>query len=151
MSNENISIFQKKIKLKPNLFDSIIVFLSLLLAIGSLIYVNVSFSVANSKSGDKIATVYYLDQKIKQVNLSKLEAIEKYEINKEDYAMMISDMEITFDPNEGIAVTYSDCTDHVCILNGYTNSANDPIVCLPNSVYVIITIESSKNNGGFLE
>lgn len=151
MSNENISIFQKKIKLKPNLFDSIIVFLSLLLAIGSLIYVNVSFSVANSKSGDKIATVYYLDQKIKQVNLSKLEVIEKYEINKEDYAMMISDMEITFDPTEGIAVTYSDCSDHVCILKGYTNSANDPIVCLPNSVYVIITIESSKNNGGFLE
>ena len=151
MNNENTSVFQKKIRLKPNFFDSIIIVLSLLLAIGSLIYVNVSFSLANSKSGDKIATIYYLDQKIKQVNLSKLTEKEIYEIKKEDYANMISDMEVTFDPVEGIAVTYSNCSDHVCILKGYTSSANDPVVCLPNSVYVIITIESSKNNGGFLE
>ena len=139
--------FKRPIGLRFNVFDIVALVFSLCLAIGVLVYVNITSTKANQVDGDRIAVVYVKNEAVKRVNLEELKEDYIYTLKQNDHPGMISDMKFAFSNTKGIAVTYSNCKDHTCINMGYVNEANSPIVCLPNGVYVVIEIDTEGPGG----
>ncbi len=47
---------------------------------------------------------------------------------------------------EGAEIIDSDCSTHICIHEGITNSPAKPIVCLPNRLLITVTGEKSETD-----
>lgn len=143
---ENVKVTHK-FSLKPNLWDLVVFVVSILVTVGLIIAVNVRSYQASLESGDKIANVYYNGQKIKEVNLSTLASEETFVMTNEDYPSVHESLVITFSPTKGVAITEAHCPDLICNKQGYIFDTSKAIVCLPSSVYIVITTASSGNEG----
>lgn len=141
---------EKKIRLKPTWFDLVILLVSLAMAIGALIYVNVKRKHNEQLTGDRIAHVKHDNKEIKTVNLEQLEQVESFVMSPDQFPKMMGELTVIFDKEHGIAVTDAHCPDKKCQKQGYINVANTPIVCLPNDVIVTITMKGTSHGGGIL-
>ena len=129
----------RKFELKFNLFDVIIGVVSVVLAL-SLLLVN-SFVFSNRVSlDDKVAFIYVESIKEKEVYFKDLKDDEVVTItlSKEDYPSLIDDMVILVSREEGIKVEEEKSPQKICSKQGWVKRVDVPVVCLPNSVYVII-------------
>jgi hypothetical protein len=130
-----------KFNLKFNGFDVVIGVISIILAL-SLLLVN-SFVFSNNVSlDDKVAFIYYNSIKLedKTVYFKDLEDEEVKEVIllKEDYPLLNADMTILISKNEGVKVEEEESPQKICSKQGWVKRVDVPVVCLPNSVYVII-------------
>ncbi len=130
-----------KFNLKFNVFDVVIGVVSIVLAL-SLLLVN-SFVFSNNVSlDDKVAFIYYNSIKLedKTVYFKDLEDEEVKEVIllKEDYPLLNADMTILISKNEGVKVEEEESPQKICSKQGWVKRVDVPVVCLPNSVYVII-------------
>ena len=129
----------RKFELKFNLFDVVIGIVSVVLAL-SLLLVN-SFVFSNKVSlDDKVAFIYVESIKEKEVYFKDLKDDEVVSITllKEDYPSLIDDMVILVSREEGIKVEEEKSPQKICSKQGWVKRVDVPVVCLPNSVYVII-------------
>ena len=129
----------RKFELKFNLFDVVIGVVSVVLAL-SLLLVN-SFVFSNKVSlDDKVAFIYVDSIKEKEVYFKDLKDDEVVSITllKEDYPSLIDDMVILVSREEGIKVEEEKSPQKICSKQGWVKRVDVPVVCLPNSVYVII-------------
>lgn len=129
----------RKFELKFNLFDVVIGVVSVVLAL-SLLLVN-SFVFSNKVSlDDKVAFIYVESIKEKEVYFKDLKDDEVVSITllKEDYPSLIDDMVILVSREEGIKVEEEKSPQKICSKQGWVKRVDVPVVCLPNSVYVII-------------
>lgn len=130
----------RKFELKFNLFDVVIGIVSVVLAL-SLLLVN-SFVFSNKVSlDDKVAFIYVESIKEKEVYFKDLKDDEVVSITllKEDYPSLIDDMVILVSREEGIKVEEEKSPQKICSKQGWVSRVDVPVVCLPNSVYVIIS------------
>ena len=92
----------------------------------------VSFCRANSVIKHKVARIGIDDHVSKEIDLTAVD--EPYEfvidtpLGKNTFSVM---------PGK-IAVIYSDCPDQICVNQGYIESGDVPIVCLPHKLDVTI-------------
>lgn len=129
----------RKFELKFNLFDVVIGVVSVVLAL-SLLLVN-SFVFSNKVSlDDKVAFIYVESIKEKEVYFKDLKDDEVVSITllKKDYPSLIDDMVILVSREEGIKVEEEKSPQKICSKQGWVKRVDVPVVCLPNSVYVII-------------
>lgn len=129
----------RKFELKFNLFDVVVGVLSVILALSLLLINNFVFS-NNVDLDDKVAFIYVNSIKEKEIYFRDLEDNEVKEITllKNDYPSLIADMVILVSKNEGIKVEEEESPQKICSKQGWVNRVDVPVVCLPNSVYVII-------------
>ena len=128
----------RKFELKFNLFDVVIGIVSVVLAL-SLLLVN-SFVFSNKVSlDDKVAFIYVESIKEKEVYFKDLKDDEVVSITllKEDYPSLIDDMVILVSREEGIKVEEEKSPQKICSKQGWVKRVDVPVVCLPNSVYVM--------------
>ena len=57
---------------------------------------------------------------------------------KEYYPLLNADMKILVSKEEGIKVDEEESPQKICSKQGWVSRVDTPVVCLPNSVYVII-------------
>ena len=71
-------------------------------------------------------------------NLLLDDEIKEIILLKEDYPLLNADMTILVSKSEGIKVEEEESPQKICSKQGWVNRVDVPVVCLPNSVYVII-------------
>ena len=130
-----------KFELKFNMFDVVVGVISVLLAV-LLIFVN-NFAFSNKVLlEDKVAFVYYnsikLDEHTVYFKDLKENEVKEIILLKEDYPLLNADMTILVSKNEGIKVEEEESPQKICSKQGWVKRVDVPVVCLPNSVYVII-------------
>ena len=79
-----------------------------------------------------IAKVYVQDQLVYTIDLSKKE--------EKDYPVHGLNGDLTIHTHDGaICVSHSNCPHQDCVKTGYVNTANKPIICAYNAVYIIVS------------
>ena len=131
----------RKFGLSFNLFDVIVGIVSVILA-GILLLVN-NFTFSNKVLlDDKVAFIYYNSTKLDEYTIYfkdlQDDEIKEVILLKEDYPLLNADMTILVSKNEGIKVEEEESPQKICSKQGWVNRVDVPVVCLPNSVYVII-------------
>ncbi len=86
----------------------------------------------NGSAAPEIAVVQVKNEEVMRIDLSK---DAEYEVDGSNGPVHISVK------NGSIAVTQENSPHHYCSLQGYVDSVNTPIVCLPNDT--VITIEGA--------
>lgn len=128
-----------KISLKFNIFDLVLIVVTLLLAVA------VFFSVGRllGESGEKKAVYVYVDGRSlfpDGISLSDQKQTEVFVISKEifpDFNVKGS-VVLTVDKDKGISFTEADCPNHDCVRQGFVNRPGLPILCAPNGVAAVI-------------
>ena len=128
----------KKFPLKFNVFDVIVGVIAILLSV-VLIIVNNSMFSNNVEMENKVAYVYYDSSLVRTVYLKDLEDVETVVLKKEDYPLLNDDMTILISKEKGIKVEEEKSPQKICSKQGWVSRVDVPVVCLPNSVYVIIS------------
>ena len=131
---------KKKIKfsLKFNLFDVIVGGVAILLSV-ILLLVNNSVFSNNVDMNDKVAYIYYDSNLAKTVYFKDIEDTETVILKKEDFPLLNYDMTILISKEKGIKVEEEKSPQKICSKQGWVSRVDVPVVCLPNSVYVIIS------------
>ena len=131
---------KKKIKfsLKFNLFDVIVGGVAILLSV-ILLLVNNSVFSNNVDMNDKVAYIYYDSNLAITVYFKDIEDTETVILKKEDYPLLNDDMTILISKEKGIKVEEEKSPQKICSKQGWVSRVDVPVVCLPNSVYVIIS------------
>ena len=68
----------------------------------------------------------------------KNDEVKEIILLKDDYPLLNADMTILVSKEEGIKVEEEESPQKICSKQGWVNRVDTPVVCLPNSVYVII-------------
>ena len=120
---------------KKKLRNDIILIVSLLLvAIICLVVV-----LINSKKQNLVAKVYYQNEVVEVIDLSKKE--------ESDYYVQGKHGTVHIHTHDGaIAIIESNCPHQDCVHTGYVNQTNKPIICAYNAVYIIIEGNTSYND-----
>ena len=130
-----------KFGLKFSGFDVVIGFISVVLALLLLLINNIAFS-NKVLLDDKVAFVYYnsikLDEHTVYFKDLKDDEVVKITLLKDEYPLLNDDMTILISKNEGIKVEEEESPQKICSKQGWVKRVDVPVVCLPNSVYVII-------------
>lgn len=93
----------------------------------------------SERSNNIIAYVYYKDELVETINLSQLtDEIVVYKINGENGEMIIEAK------HNAIRVESENSPHHYCSIQGFSNSTHEPIICLPNKVYIKLVGDKSK-------
>ena len=131
----------KKFVLKFNGFDVIVGIVSCFIACVLLLVNNFVFS-NKVKLDDKVAFIYYNSNKLEDYTIYfkelKDDEIKEIVLLKKDYPLLNADMTILVSKSEGIKVEEEESPQKICSKQGWVNRVDVPVVCLPNSVYVII-------------
>ena len=139
MSHNQIENKKKnKFSLKFNLFDVIVGGVAILLSV-ILLLVNNSVFSNNVDMNDKVAYIYYDSSLAKTVYFKDIEDTETVILKKEDYPLLNDDMTILISKEKGIKVEEEKSPQKICSKQGWVSRVDVPVVCLPNSVYVIIS------------
>lgn len=132
----------RKFTLKFNVFDVFVGIISIVLAIVLIIVNNYAFS-NNIEINDKVVYVYYDSIKLEEHTVYFRDLKEDEEVSifleKDKYPLLNDDMTILVSKNEGIKVEEEKSPQKICSKQGWVSRVDVPVVCLPNSVYVIIT------------
>ena len=130
-----------KFNLKFNMFDVVVGVISCLIACVLLLVNNFAFS-NNVLLEDKVAFIYYNSNKIDEHTVYfkdlKDDEVKEIILLKEDYPLLNDDMTILVSKKEGIKVEEEKSPQKICSKQGWVSRVDVPVVCLPNSVYVII-------------
>lgn len=131
----------KSFILKFNIFDVVVGIVSVVIA-GILLLVN-NFAFSNKVLlDDKVAFIYYNSNKLDEHTIYfkdlKDDEVKEIILLKEDYPLLNADMTILVSKSEGIKVEEEESPQKICSKQGWVNRVDVPVVCLPNSVYVII-------------
>lgn len=131
----------KKFNLKFNVFDVIVGSVSTFLALVLLLINNFAFSNKVSLD-DKVAFIYYNSMKLENNTIYfkelKDDEVKEIVLLKKDYPLLNADMTILVSKKDGIKVEEEKSPQKICSKQGWVNRVDVPVVCLPNSVYVII-------------
>lgn len=131
----------RRFTLNFNLFDVVVGVISIVLAAILLLVNNFAFS-NKVLLDDKVAFVYYDSNKLDEHTIYfkdlKDDEIKEIILLKEDYPLLNADMTILVSKSEGIKVEEEESPQKICSKQGWVNRVDVPVVCLPNSVYVII-------------
>ena len=144
----------KKFNLKFNVFDVVVGSISVFLALVLLLINNFAFSNKVSLD-DKVAFIYYNSTKLENhtvyfKNLGNDE-VKEIVLFKKDYPLLNDDMTILVSKKDGIKVEEEKSPQKICSKQGWVNRVDVPVVCLPNSVYVIIMDVNDVDIGLTLE
>ena len=130
-----------KFGLKFSGFDVVIGVISVVLAI-LLLLVNSFLFPSNISIDDKVAFIYYEDEELDEYTVYfkdlKDDEVKEIILLKSEYPSLLADMVILVSKSECIRVKEEESPLKICSEQGWVNSANIPVVCLPNSVYIII-------------
>jgi hypothetical protein len=131
----------KKFVLKFNGFDVIVGIVSCFIACVLLLVNNFAFS-NKVKLDDKVAFIYYNSNKLEDYTIYfkelKDDEIKEIVLLKKDYPLLNADMTILVSKSEVIKVEEEESPQKICSKQGWVKRVDVPVVCLPNSVYVII-------------
>ena len=131
----------RRFTLNFNLFDVVVGVISIVLAAILLLVNNFAFS-NKVLLDDKVAFVYYDSNKLDEHTIYfkdlKDDEIKEIILLKEDFPLLNADMTILVSKSEGIKVEEEESPQKICSKQGWVNRVDVPVVCLPNSVYVII-------------
>ena len=122
-------------KLRPNLFDGIVVLAVALLAIGTSV---LFYGSLGSKDSSITAVVVHYGEEVARVALSKLDGSKEIAIDG-DYHLTVT---LTAD---GAQVTLSDCPTQDCVRTGHIRRVGQSIICLPEQV--VVKLEGTKQSG----
>ena len=144
----------QKFNLKFNVFDVVVGSISVFLALVLLLINNFAFSNKVSLD-DKVAFIYYNSIKLENhtvyfKNLGNDE-VKEIVLFKKDYPLLNDDMTILVSKKDGIKVEEEKSPQKICSKQGWVNRVDVPVVCLPNSVYVIIMDVNDVDIGLTLE
>ena len=118
-------------QLKLNKYDIILTVLVAFLAMGSLAYIMLN----SSDDSQKIAKVYYHNELVKTFDLNNDEQ-EFFEIEATNGLVKI-------EKKDGKVRVINETSRHnICSIQSWSDSTINPIVCLPNNLY--IKIENSS-------
>ena len=113
-------------KLRPNLFDGIVVLAVALLAIGTSV---LFYGGLGSKDGDVTAVVLHYGEEVACVDLDQLDGEKQITIDgKYHLTVTLTD--------DGAQVTHSDCPTQDCVRTGHVSRVGQSIICLPEQVVV---------------
>ena len=122
-------------KLRPNLFDGIVVLAVALLAIGTSV---LFYGGLGSKDGDVTAVVLHYGEEVARVDLDQLDGEKQITIDgKYHLTVTLTD--------DGAQVTHSDCPTQDCVRTGHVGRVGQSIICLPEQV--VVKLEGSKQSG----
>ena len=128
-----------KFSLKFNLFDLFVSIASVVIAIVLLIV----SSADKINADDKVLFVYYNSTKLENhtIYFKDLDDDEEVKIilEKEIYPLLNADMTILVSKKNGVKVEEEESPQKICSKQGWVNRVDTPVVCLPNSVYVVIS------------
>ena len=131
----------RKFNLAFNLFDVVVGGIASLLAIVLLLINNFAFS-NNVLLDDKVAFVYYNSMKLDEHTVYfkdlKDDEVKEIILLKENNTLLNADIKILESKEEGIKVDEEESPQKICSKQGWVSRVDTPVVCLPNSVYVII-------------
>lgn len=113
-------------KLRPTVFDALVVLLVILLAVGTSAWF---YGGLAGKGEDVTAVILHHGQEVERVRLSGL-AEEKTIAIAGDYHLTI-----TLSP-DGAQVISSDCPTQDCVRTGHVGRVGQSIICLPEQVVV---------------
>ena len=84
---------------------------------------------------DKAVLIYHYDR---QIDHSQLNNDQVLPLASHGIPMVI---EIK---DGSVRVKSSDCSQQICVKKGWTSLANDPIICMPNHIMVMIEGQEAK-------
>ena len=114
--------------------DIILVAIILLVSILSIILFNVF-----SKNDNLKALVYYDDVLVETIELSKLsEEITTYTIEAENGNVVIEAK------HNAIRILHANCPQAYCKNQGFSSSTQEPIICIPNKIYIKLVSDSNE-------
>lgn len=106
--------------------DIILVFSLLIIAVVSLVIVNV-----NANRTNLVATISVQNDVVEKVDLSRNE--------EKDFYIKGLKGEVHVHTKDGaIAIVESNCPHQDCVKMGYVSETNHPIICAYNAVYIVI-------------
>ena len=92
---------------------------------------------------DKVLFVYYNSYKLEEhtIYFKDLKDDEEVKIilEKDKYPLINDDMVIVVSKENGVKVEEEKSPQKICSKQGWVNRVDTPVVCLPNSVYVVIS------------
>ena len=111
--------------------DIILVFSLLIIAVVSLVIVNV-----NANRTNLVATISVQNDVVEKVDLSRNE--------EKDFYIKGLKGEVHVHTKDGaIAIVESNCPHQDCVKMGYVSETNHPIICAYNAVYIVIEGQSN--------
>ena len=114
--------------------NKVIISIFVIILIISLI---MSYMVLSFKFDSSVAVVYQNEEEIYRIDLSN--TAKAYDINLED-----GDRLNIIRVEQGkICIKRANCSDQICVKQGYITDGLLPIVCLPN--HLVIKIEGSES------
>ena len=106
----------------------------LLLAIISLVIFNVL-----SQKDDLKALVYYDETLVESIELSNLgDEIVVYKITGEHGEVVIEAK------HNAIRIVHANCPQSYCKNQGFSSSTHEPIICIPNKIYIKLVSDSNE-------
>ena len=114
--------------IKSRYFFDILLILAILVISLVIILINL-----DNKEKSVIASVYYKDELITEIDLSKETSEREFEI----YLDSSEFIRVRVKKN-AIKVVYANCRNHDCVRSGWTSSTNKPIICLDLGYKILI-------------
>jgi hypothetical protein len=116
--------------------------------VSSIAYFVMQQSVEDSSLEDGVAVVIYKDEKILEISLvdgsyTILDDSLGISVDEEAFLYTIPDTNGTYDlvieyGNHMVRVVEEESPQHICSIQGWSNSPLAPITCLPNNLVIII-------------
>lgn len=126
----------------------------LFVIIGAAVFAVLIFACYRPFSGDasrELTACIYVDDRLiyrGETPISKLNDPQIIVISKENYPDIDINgrVTVTIDPENGVAITRSDCPNHDCVHQGFVKRENLPVVCAPNNVVAVLKSTSQGSN-----
>lgn len=113
--------------------DIILVSIILFVSIISIILFNVL-----AKDDNLVAYIYYDDQLVETIDLSKLsDEISTYTIEAENGEVVIEAK------HNAIRIVHANCSQSYCENQGFSSTTHEPIICIPNKIYIKLVSDSN--------
>lgn len=109
-----------------------------IIAIIFLLSVVASFIIFKAPSKGTIANIYENGVCIKSIDLSKISKEYTFTIKTDNGINVIAAQK------NKISIVEADCSDHICINQGWVSNSATPIVCLPHKI--VIKLENTAKN-----
>ncbi len=90
------------------------------------------YLIFNNQSSEKIDQEILIFLNDKQIDHLSLQNDTVFSLDPHGIHMIIETK------NGSVRVKSSDCPQQICVKKGWTGFANDPIICMPNHIMVII-------------
>ncbi len=98
--------------------------------------------IINSNTGDLVAKIYYQDNLIETIDLSEAgDEVQTFEVEATNGLVVIE-----YKHNE-IRVSEETSNHNLCSIQGWTSSVLQPIICLPNELFIVLESAEGSDSG----